>query len=155
MSWYQKIVSDTDNLEPLVEAMAYFEEQFQDGLKDMDVSGKRLWEMSKKLPGLMAYRYGQYKELEAIGNVLELKIRKQTKNAMEDIMTHYNRAMSERTAEKWAEADDIVVTYKMLKIEVELLMKKFEGLTKGIEQMHFQMSNLVKMRDAGIEDALF
>jgi hypothetical protein len=155
MSWYQKIVADPDNLEPLVGAMEYFEEQYQDGLNDMNVSGKRLWDMSKKLPGLMAYRYGQYKELEAIGHFLDLKIRKHTKSAMEDIMTHYNRAMSERTAEKWAEADEVVVTFKMLKIEVDLLMRKFEGLTKGIEQMHFQMSNLVKMRDAGIEDALF
>jgi hypothetical protein len=33
--------------------------------------------------------------------------------------------------------------------------RKVRRLTKGVEQMHFQIGNLIKMREAGIEDAIF
>lgn len=154
-SWYRKVTADSSNLEPLVEALAFFEAEYQDGLKDLDMEGKRIWTEAKKLPGFMAYRYSQYRELDAIGQYLDTRIRRMVKDNMDVIWQTYNKTMSERQVEKWAEVGDDVLALKEIRIEFQLMFEKFAGLTKGLEQLHFQISNLVRMREAGIEDSIF
>lgn len=153
--WFQRISSNPSNLESLVEAIAYFEREYQDGLADLKMDGKHIWTESKKLPGFMAYRYGQYRELQAIVDYLDIRIRRAVKDAMKNIWDTYNKTMSERMVEKWAENDEDVTSLKLIRIEFNLLFEKFAGLTKGMEQLHFQIGHLVKMREAGIEDAMF
>ena len=153
--WFRKITADPTDLTPLVEALDYFETEHADGRKDLDMAGKRIWEEARKLPGFMELRYGQYREIEAIRDYLDLRIRRKVRDNMETIWNTYNKTFSERLAEKWAENEQDVLVLKVIRIEFNLLFEKFAGLTKGMEQMHFQIGNLVKMREAGIEDSIF
>jgi hypothetical protein len=63
--------------------------------------------------------------------------------------------MTENGAKRLAEGDPEHITLKELAREVKLLMDKFAGITKGLDQAHFQIGNLIKLRAAGIEDAEF
>jgi hypothetical protein len=154
-SWYRKITADPTNFDALVDALSHFEAEYEEGLGDLSMNGKRIWEEAKKLPGFMAYRYAQFREIEAIRDFLDLRIRRLVRDNMKTIWDTYNKTFSERMAEKWAENEDDVIALKDLRNEFHLLMEKFAGLTKGMEQLHFQIGNLVRMREAGIEDAVF
>lgn len=155
MKWFRKVSADPNDLGPVVEMLEFFEGQYQDALKDLDVDNKLIWEMAVKLPGLMSFRYEQWREIFRTHEWLSLHEHKLVKEHTRRYMENYNRTLSERTAEQYALGDDEVITFKTVVIEVKLLMDKFEGITKGLEAMRWQIGNLVKLRDAGIEDALF
>ena len=125
-SWYRKVTADPSNLEPLVDTLAFVEDQYLDGRKDLNMEGKRIWEEAKKLPGYMSYRYGQYREIEAIRDWLDMRIRKLVKDNMETIWTTYNKAMSERQVEKWAEVADDVMALKEIRIELAYIPSSYK-----------------------------
>lgn len=153
--WLRKVTADPTDLAPLVDALAHFDKEHEDGLRDLNMTDKLIWAESKKLPSLMAWRYAQYREIESIFDFLELQIRKMVKDHMQTLFKSYNKALSDRLAEKWAEVEQDVVDLRCIQIEFKLMMEKFAGLTKGMEYLHFQIGNLVKLREAGMEDARF
>jgi len=150
--WYGRITADPDDLSPLVECFAYYEAQLEEARKELNVSG-RIEVIQKKLPGMAEYRYNQLQELEAILRYLELKFNKAKGKAHRHYMEKYDRALTSRDAEKYADSDDEVLEIALLVNQVSLLRNKFLGVSKGIEYLHFQIGNITKLRVAGIEDA--
>ena len=92
-------------------------------------------------------------EVEAIAKYLEILIDKATQTARRNYTEHYNRALSDITADKYAKADPAVLDLRMLLNHVLLIRNQLNGLHKGFEAQHFQLSNVVKLHAAGIEDA--
>lgn len=155
--WYRK-VANTDEadfeatLVAVAEALAHFEGEVDEGLKELQPSG-RLWNIAKAIPGTMAYRYTQLQELEATLELLEQRATKKQSEHKRRYLEHYARTLSDRTAGEFAAAEDEVCNLRALINEVALTRNKFLGLTKGLESLHYQIGHLVKMREAGIEDA--
>lgn len=149
MSWYRKVIADQTKLE---DALDYYNAQYMDGLNDLKVENKTIWEVSKSLSGWTAFRYGQYRELCAIYDYFELECKKILKDKTQNYLEHYNRALSDRMATQYAEADQDVISYRQLLLEIKLVLEKYEGLTKGLSALNYQLSTLARMREAGIED---
>lgn len=155
MKWYRRVSKDPDDLVPLVEALDYFEKEYEEARLDLEVKGKRIEEVSRKLPGMVEYRFGQLQEIEAILALFELRVSRATADSKKRYLENYQRNLSERTAEKYAEVDDEVFDLKLLIIEISRVRNLFLSLTKGMEYLHFQLTNLIKLRQAGIEDSVF
>jgi hypothetical protein len=64
----------------------------------------------------------------------------------------YNRALTSRDAEKYAEAEDEVIDMETIINEVALLRNKWLGVMKGIESKNFMLGHVVRLRTAGMED---
>lgn len=152
---YRKVVSavETDFL-PLAEAIAFFEDEAADGIKDLTPVG-RLWDTAKKIPGLMAFRYTQLQEIEAILEYVTMRANRKHAEHKRRYMENYNRTLSEKAAGEYASTEQDVFDLRLLSNEVAMVRNTFLGLTKGLEFLHFQMNNLTKLRDGGIEDAEF
>ena len=60
--------------------------------------------------------------------------------------------MTSRDAEKYANGDDDVIELAILINSVSVVRNKFLGLTKGLESKHYQLTNVIKMKSAGIDD---
>lgn len=155
MDWYRRVSKDPDDLVPLADALAHFEAEYQDARRELDVKGKRIEEVSRRLPGIVEYRFAQLQEIEAILALFELRVDKATAEAKKRYLEHYNRTLSDRTAEKYAEVDQDVFDLKMLIIEISRVRNLFLSITKGMEYLHWQLNNLIKLRQAGIEDSVF
>lgn len=153
-SWYSKVTNDPDNLESLAQALEYFYQQLEEGTAEIKPTG-RLWDVSTRLPWLAQHRYSQLMEIEAIHNFFERRADKAKTDKKREYLEHYNRNLSERLANEYAECDDSVLVLKEIVEQVSLLRNKFIGLTKGYEYLHFQMGHLVKLKQSGIEDATF
>jgi hypothetical protein len=153
--WLRKITAKPGDLMVIAEAIAHYEGVYEDGMLALNPAG-RLWDTAKALPGWQAYFYGQYREIEAIMAHLKNREAKAYGTAVKLYLENYTgRALSEAMARKYAEGDLNVLEAKEVQIEFQLLFEKFAGLTKGLESLHFQMTNLVALRKAGIEDATF
>lgn len=150
--WYSKITEDPTDLTPLVECFAYFERQLEEARIELDVGG-RIELIAKKLPGMAEYRYNQLQELEAILKFLNIRLDKVRGARFRFYMEKYDKALSAREADKFADGDDQVIDLALLINQIAMIRNKYLGVTKGIEYLHFQLGNIIKLRTAGIEDA--
>ncbi len=105
------------------------------------------------LPQVVDQRFCQLQEIEAIMRYLEIREQQKVAERRRHYVEHYNRNLSERMAEKFAMGDDVVVDLALLRNEVALVRNKYVSLTKGLEYLHYQISNITKLRVAGVEDA--
>jgi hypothetical protein len=150
--WYGRVTEDPDDLTPLIACSDFYEKELIEAREELKISG-RIEVIARKLPGMAEYRYNQLQEIEAILKYLTLKLDIARSKAHRFYMEKYNRQLSSRDAEKYAEGDDAVVELSLLINQIALLRNKFLGVSKGIEYLHFQMTSIVKLRVAGIEDA--
>ena len=64
----------------------------------------------------------------------------------------YNKALSSRDAEKYADGEQEIIDQQHIINEVALIRNKFMGLIKALDAKQFQINNIVKLRAAGLED---
>lgn len=150
--WYGKITADPNDMSPLVDCIEFYENELIEARKQLDIKG-RIEVICKMIPGWAEYRFNQLQELEAILKYLNLKLDKKRGEKHRYYMEKYNRQLSSRDAEKYAEGDDDVLEIALLINQVALVRNKMLGVTKGIEYLHFQISSITKLRVAGIDDA--
>lgn len=151
--WYSKISSAPEgDFGPLVDALTYFEKEYQEARKEVIVEG-RLETFMMRLPGLVEYYWRHLQELEAIMEWFDIQIAKATQNARRKYMEHYQRNLADRVAEKYAEAEPDVLDLRLLMNEVSLMRNQFLGIHKALDVAQYQCTNVRALRIAGIEDA--
>lgn len=149
MSWYRKIVKDWDHIP---DCLDYFENELLDARQEVKIKGN-VEKSSTELPAYVELRFGQLQELEAILEHLNIQLRKKRSEYLRKYLEKYNKALSSRDAEKYVDGEDEVIAISELINQVALMRNKFQGITKGFEIKHFQLSNVIKLRVAGMEDA--
>lgn len=150
--WFWKVTADPEDLLPLVDFITHFETEYELARKDVAISGS-IEMLAGRLPGMVEYRYGQLQEIEAILKWLEEQHKKTKGQMLRKYTEKYNRALSPTVAEKYADSDPEVIDKMILINQVALVRNKFLGIMKGMEYKHFQLSNIVKLRCAGLEDS--
>jgi hypothetical protein len=154
MGWYDKIVSDPHDLDPVIGAIDYFEHEYHKARAEVsDLRGQRIHDVATRLPGIVGYRFAQQSELEDILGLLEVREMALLGQKRRHYLEHYNRALSDRMVERYAEAEPDVVAMKELRNRVAAVRNKYVALSKHHEYLHFQLSNITKLRCAGVEDA--
>jgi hypothetical protein len=151
MRWYRRVSSAAKgDFAPLGDAISYYESIYDEA--KIKFSGK-YETMAMELPGLVEYHYGNLQELEAIlawvGILGDASLAKWRKYYIES----YARQLSDSTAGKYAEGESEVIDLRLLQNEVALLRNKLLGILKALDVANYQISNVVKLRVAGIEDA--
>lgn len=152
-SWHSKIVLEPDNLDHILDACTYFDDQYEIGRNELVLKGNRIEDISMRLPGLIGWRFAQLQELEAIISLLEIREGRLKTEKRKHFSEHYNRTLTENTAKNYAENDPMVCAFAELRNQVAFVRNKYLALTKQYETLHFQLGYIVKLRVAGIEDA--
>ena len=150
MHYYKEIVQN-NNLDEIPDALEYYNSELEDARKDLIIKGS-VQQMAARMPGIIEYRFAQLQEIEAIHQHLEILKDKAFSLSFKSHFEGYNKQMSSRDAEKYANGDDDVIEIAILINSVSVIRNKFLGLTKGLESKHFQLTNIIKMKTAGIDD---
>lgn len=146
--WYNAV---KDDLAAVVDAITYFENELDKARYETSLKGN-LEKSSRDIPGIVAYRFAQLQEVEAILEFLNIEARKKQRAYYRKYLESYNRALSSRDAEKYAEGEQDVVDMEHLVNEFALVRNKYLALMKGLDAKQFQINNIVKLRTAGMED---
>ena len=149
MSWYRKVVADWNNIP---QCLDHFETELAEARSEVKIKGN-VEKNSTELPAYVELRFSQLQELEAILEHLNISLRKKRSEYLRKYLENYNKALSSRDAEKYADGEDEVVAISELINQVALMRNSYLGITKGFEIKHFQLSNIIKLRVAGMEDA--
>lgn len=147
-TWYSKIVQDNSNIPGFIE---FYEAELNAARRDVSVSGNIEKNLSA-LPGITEHRFNQLQEIEAVLNYLNIQLRSIRRKYFQRYLEHYNRALTSRDAEKYVDGEPEVIDFETIINEVALLRNRWLGIMKGLDSKQWQMSSIVKIRVAGMED---
>ena len=147
--WYQKIAKDIGQIP---NAVAYYETELDQAKYEVKIKGN-LEKNSASMPGIVEQRFNQLQEIEAILQYLNIELRRLRSKIFKKYLENYQRALSSRDVEKYVDGEADVVDYEKIINEFALLRNKWLGVLKALDQKQWQITNITKLRVAGMEDA--
>ena len=149
MGWYTDIAKDISNIPNAVD---YFEDELTAARKECLLTGN-VERAAASMPGVVEHRFSQLQEIEAILEYLNIELRRLKSTFFRKYLEHYNRDLSSRDCDRFVEGEADVVDMEKIINEFALLRNKWLGITKALDQKQWQITNVVKLRVAGMEDA--
>ena len=149
MNWYSEVSKD---ISFIPDAIAYYETELTAAKGECRITGN-IEKAAAGMPGVVEQRFSQLQEIEAILEYLNIEYRRLKSQLFRKYLETYQRALSSRDCEKFVEGEADVVDFEKLINEFALLRNKWLGITKALEQKQWQITNIVKLRVAGMEDA--
>ena len=149
MGYYSNIAKD---ISFIPDAIEYYNNQLLDAKTECQISGN-LEKLAAKVPGIVEHRFNQLQEIEAILEFLNIELRRLKSQFFRKYLENYQRALSSRDCDRFVEGEADVVEFEKIVNEFALLRNKWLGITKALDQKQWQITNIVKLRVAGMEDA--
>jgi len=149
MGWYSDVSKDISNIP---DAAEYYANELLAASAECKITGN-VERAAASMPGIVEQRFGQLQEIEAILEYLNIELRRLKSQHFRKYLENYQRALSSRDCEKFVEGESDVVDFEKIINEFALLRNKWLGITKALDQKQWQITNIVKLRVAGMEDA--
>jgi len=149
MGWYSEVSRDINKIP---DAILYFENELTTARQECKLVGN-VEKSAAAMPGLVEHRFNQLQEIEAILNYLNIELRRLRSSYFKKYLENYQRALSSRDVEKYVDGEADVVDYEKIINEFALMRNKWLGVLKALDQKQWQITNVVKLRVAGMEDA--
>ena len=149
MGWYSEISRD---ISKIPDGILHFEKELQDARQECKLVGN-VEKSAAAMPGIVEQRFNQLQEIEAILNYLNIELRRLRSSYFKKYLENYQRALSSRDVEKYVDGEADVVDYEKIINEFALMRNKWLGVLKALDQKQWQITNVVKLRVAGMEDA--
>jgi hypothetical protein len=149
MGWYSKVAKDISYIPDAVE---FYKAELIEAREEVKLRGN-VEKAAAQMPGIVENRYGQLQEIEAILEYLNIELRRLKSQHFRKYLETYQRALSSRDCEKFVEGEADVIDFEKIINEFALLRNRWLGITKALDQKQWQITNIVKLRVAGMEDA--
>ena len=149
MGWYSRVSRDINQIPS---AIQYFENELASAKNEVKLSGS-IEKAAAEMPGIVEHRFNQLQELEAILEYLNIELRRLRSKFFKQYLENYQRALSSRDVEKYVDGEADVVDYEKIINEFALIRNRWLGVLKALDQKQWQITNIVKLRVAGMEDA--
>ena len=149
MGWYTKVTEDISNIP---NAIDYYYAQLEAAKDECRITGN-IERAAASMPGIVEHRFNQLQEIEAILEYLNIESRRLRSKYFRKYLENYQRALSSRDCEKFVDGESDVVDFEIILNEFALLRNKWLGIAKALDQKQWQLTNIVKLRVAGMEDA--
>jgi hypothetical protein len=149
VNWYDRVSKDISNIP---DAAAYYEAELLEAKLDARIAGN-IERASAAMPGIVETRFNQLQEIEAILEYLNIELRRLRSQHFRKYLENYQRSLSSRDCEKFVEGEADVVDFEKIINDFALLRNKWLGIIKALDQKQWHLSNIIKLRVAGMEDA--
>tara|TARA_R110000772_G_scaffold169131_1_gene280905 strand:+ start:916 stop:1371 length:456 start_codon:yes stop_codon:yes gene_type:complete len=149
MGWYSRVSRDISEIPA---AIQHFENELVTARSEVKLKGS-IEKAAAEMPGIVEYRFNQLQEVEAILEFLNIELRKLRSSFFRKYLENYQRALSSRDVEKYVDGETDVCDYEKIINEFALIRNKWLGVLKALDQKQWQITNIVKLRVVGMEDA--
>lgn len=149
MNWYSVVSRD---ISKIPECIDYFENELISASSECKIIGN-LEKSAAAMPGIVEHRYNQLQEVEAILEYLNIELRKLKSSYFKKYLENYNRILTQKECDRYVDGEAEVADFEIIINEFALVRNKWLGITKALDQKQWQITNIVKLRVAGMEDA--
>lgn len=146
--WFNKV---TSNINYLPDFLDHYDQQLEKAKAECIITGN-LEKQIAALPGITEQRFNQLQEIEAVLHHLEIELVRIRRKHFKHYLEGYDKALTSRDAEKYADGEEEVITQEQLLNEVALLRNRYLGIMKSIESKNFMLGHITRLRAAGLED---
>lgn len=150
MNWLKIIEQDESKLDDFIQ---HFEKELIDAKKDVEI-GDRIIVEARRLPHVVDFRFGQLQEIESVYELMDIRLKEIRSRLHRHYLTNYQQKLVSRDVERFVEGEPDFVNAMIKRNKVNLMRNKFASITKGLEYKHFQLTNVVKLKAAGVDDLL-
>ena len=150
MNWYSKVSKDIAHLPGCID---YYYLELDQARAEVKIHGN-VEKSSAALPGLVAQRFNQLQEIEGILEYLNIELRRLRSKTFKKYLENYQRALTSRDVDKYVDGEADVVDMEKIINEFALLRNQWLGIIKGLDIKQWQLSNIIKLRTAGMEDVV-
>lgn len=149
MNWLNIIKNDKSKVDDFI---TLYTKEYEEAKNDIKISGNLIG-VAQKMPMLFEKRYAQFEDINSIVDLLETDLKQIRSKHFKTYNEHYARTLSSRDIEKYIDGEVDVVDGSILLNSVVLLRNKFAGITKALDSKQYQISNIVKLKVAGLDDS--
>ena len=150
--WYRIIVLN-ENIDKISDCMDYFENELVEARKECKIKGS-LEQAAARLPGIFEHRYSQLQEVESILEYLNIELRRIRSKHFRIYKETYNTELADRIIDKYVDGEDEIVTWSKILNSIALIRNQYISITKSLDQKNWLIGHIVRLRTAGIEDAV-
>lgn len=149
-----KIVMSSKDLSEIIDMITFYEEELDEASKEIKiVPNKSIEAQCASLPGLVQYRFNQWREVNAVLEHLDTRLRNIEIKNYKDLQATSKRSLAQGELKMFARHDTDYVAMAEVVNQVRLLCEKFEGISKALESKSFQLNNITKLKTAGLENS--
>jgi hypothetical protein len=148
MSWYAKVSKD---LAHLPDCLDHYYNELEHARREVKIYGN-VEKASSSLPGIVEQRFNQLQEIEAVLEYLNIELRRIKSKTFRKYLENYQRALSSRDCEKFAEGEADVVDMEKVINEFAMLRNQWLGIIKALDIKGYQINNIIRLRVAGMDD---
>lgn len=149
MNWYSAVVKDPSKI---IDCIQFFESEYVHAKADCKIYGS-IEKATALLPSITEQRFSQLQEIEAILEHLNIQLKQIKSTHYRRYLEHYARSLSSAECMKFVEGEQDVYELDQLINEFALVRNKWLSITKGLDQKSFALSNIIRLRCAGLDDA--
>ena len=150
-NFYEEIKSDISKINDFIE---YYNSEYLQAEEETKIKGN-IVDQAKELPSLMAYRFSQLQEIEAVLRYIELLRDQQQSKCWLKYSSGYNRSLQTSEKKYYVMGDKDFISIETWVNDVAFIRNKFLAITKGFDSKNFALSNIIKLKTAGIDDWAF
>ncbi len=140
------------DISKLPDAIQFFQNELITAKLECKCTGS-IEKLAASLPSIVENRFSQLQEIEAILNLLNIEFKRLKSQHFRKYLEQYARALSSRDCEKYVDGESDVVDFEKLVNEFALLRNQWIAITKGLDNKQWQITNVIKLRVAGLDDA--
>jgi uncharacterized protein YfdQ (DUF2303 family) len=129
----------------------YYEGELLEAKKEVGIKGNIQNNISQ-LPGYTEKYFSDLQELEAILAYLNIELRKLQQKYFKQYLETYNKALSTKEAEKYANGEEDICDFEMIINDVARIRNLYLSIIKALESKNFMLGHLVKIKTAGMEN---
>lgn len=149
INWYSRVAND---LAQLPNAIDYFMAEYEEAKYEVQLRGS-LEKQAAAIPGQFEHRFAQIQEIEAILEHLNIELKAIRSKYHRQYLEHYQRALTSRDIDRYIDGELEVVDMCKLINEFALVRNTWIGISKAFSDKSYKISDIVKLRTAGFEDA--
>jgi len=152
-TWFTRVKND---LTLLQDALDFYRDEYNEAKKDVKLLGAgSLEKASSSMSHIFEHRFSQLQDIEAILEHLNIQYRKMRSTVFQSWFENQkaNRALSAKECEKYVDGDADVNDLAELINEVALVRNLYLGILKALDNKSYQINNIVRLRQAGLDDA--
>jgi len=147
--WYDRVTKDVS---AIPNAIQHFYNELDEAKKETRITG-RIERAAAEMPAVVETRFSQLQEIEAILEYLNIELKRLKSQHFRKYLENYQRSLSSRDCDRFVEGEADVVDFEKIINDFALLRNKWLGITKALDIKQWQISNVVKLRTAGLDDA--
>lgn len=146
--WIKEVQNDLDRVDDFIRE---YDKHYLEAKQDIQVEGN-LITLAKKMPSIIEIRYSQFEDINTIMAILEHILARRRSKHFVNYTENYQRSLSSRDIQQYIDGEDDVFEVAEKLAKVTRLRNKFAGVSKALEAKQFQISNIVKLKVAGLDD---